>query len=70
LVRNLAETRREARLASQEYSTLAKNRELADAFQVQIDRFGKRTKPLEMIGVYFTIAGVVLLGAVLIFSVI
>jgi hypothetical protein len=69
LVRNLEETRRETLLASQDYCTLANNRKLADAYQVQIDRVGKRTKPLEMVGVYFTIGGVGLLGAVLILSV-
>ena len=69
LLRNLAESRREALMTDQQYALLANRPDIADRYQPRIEHYGKHTSWSERVGVYFTIAGITLMSAVLILSI-
>jgi hypothetical protein len=70
LVRNLAESRREELMTTQQYCVLANRLDLAGGYQTRIEYFGRRTSHLERLGVYLTIGGIVVMSAVLVLSLI
>lgn len=70
LLRNLAESRREELMTSQQYCSLVRRNDLAKGYQPQINYFGRRTSVLERVGVYLTICGLTVMAAVLVLSVV
>ena len=70
LIRNLAETRREANMTTQQYCFRLKRNQEAEALQIRIDATGRVTKSLEKLGVYCTLGGLTFLALVLMLNIV